>query len=48
MWQDTKVTAENKAAALKRHRSGTKDGPPITITMSEAQTDAISLISGIE
>ncbi|XP_016657737.1 uncharacterized protein LOC100302440 isoform X1 [Acyrthosiphon pisum] len=46
-WQDTKVTAKNKASAIKRHRNGTGGGPPCNITMSEAQTDAMSLISNI-
>ncbi|XP_022163582.1 uncharacterized protein LOC111029056, partial [Myzus persicae] len=44
-WQDTRSATKTKAAAIKRHISGTGGGPSCTIELSEIQKDALSLMS---
>lgn len=45
--QDTKATANNKAAAIKRHIKGTGGGPASNFSMSEAYIDSIPLMSQV-
>ncbi|KAL5237153.1 hypothetical protein ACI65C_004563 [Semiaphis heraclei] len=44
-WQDTRSSTKSKAAAIKRHISGTGGGPSCAIELNEIQKDALSLMS---